>query len=330
MDPINISNFIYDSISMCFLVIIFFYLKYFLKPFETGFYCSDHTIGLPFKASTVSNRLLMLIALVLPLAFLVVTELVRTIYMRHKIVSQSTNSSLCLRNKYKIRVTKNRIIELPEQIGNIFINYFNFIFGLIICANLTNIGKKTIGRLRPNFLDVCKPNKDPYESICKSNEQIGYHAKYYVVQGVDFLCTGLKSDVIESRLSFPSGHASTVCYTAVFLVLFINRTWSKRSFSFVAQFFQFLLVSLAFFTGLSRVIDNKHHWSDVLAGSILGTLVALVKFYYLSLFYKRYNYKVKYNLPVTSVDLTLIQDVRESNSNEANPSKRKNNDIKNV
>ena len=328
MDSINISNFIFDSISFCVVLLMFFYLKYVQKPYETGFYCSDQTIALPFKNSTVTNRVLMLIALVLPLIFFLITEIVRTIYMKRKIVSQSTSSSLYLRNKYKIRISKNKIIELPEQIGNIFINYYNYLFGLIICANLTNIGKHSIGRLRPNFLDICKPDKNPYESLCKSNDQIGYHAKSYVVPDVDFMCKGDKDTVRESRLSFPSGHASTVFYTAIFLILFINRTWSKRSFSFVAQFFQFLLFSLAFFTGLSRINDHKHHWSDVLAGSILGTVIAIFKFYYLNLFFKRYNYKIKYNLPVTS-EITMVQDIKDTHT-EQGSMKRKSNDIKTV
>ena len=36
----------------------------------------------------------------------------------------------------------------------------------------------------------------------------------------------------------------------------------------------FLLMSL--YTCLSRISDYKHHWSDVLAGGLLGALVALL------------------------------------------------------
>jgi phosphatidate phosphatase len=55
---------------------------------------------------------------------------------------------------------------------------------------------------------------------------------------------------------------------------------------------------MAFFTGLSRVSDNKHHPTDVLAGALLGTVVAVFTFHYLNRFYRRYNYTspAKYEL----------------------------------
>lgn len=313
MDSINISNFLYDSLSLIMLFAIFVYFKYFQAPFETGFYCTDHTIGLPYKSSTVPNVLLLSVSVVLPIVVFLGTEVVRTFYMKNK---NLWSAPLHLRNRYKIIISRKKFIEMPEQIGNILINYFNYFYGLLIVTNLTNIGKKSIGRLRPNFLSVCKPNEDPYGSICKSNDMIGYHAKYYVVPGVDFNCTGDKKDVSESRLSFPSGHASTAFYTAIFLILYVNRTWSKRNLSFVAQFFQFLLFASAFYTGLSRVTDNKHHWSDVLAGSLLGTLVATFKFYYLHLFFKRYNYKIKYESPgAKSIETNEINNYTSNRKN---------------
>lgn len=40
--------------------------------------------------------------------------------------------------------------------------------------------------------------------------------------------------------------------------------------------FQFFVISMAVFCALSRVSDYKHHWSDVLAGTILGITVATI------------------------------------------------------
>jgi len=39
---------------------------------------------------------------------------------------------------------------------------------------------------------------------------------------------------------------------------------------------QFGVISMAVFCALSRVSDYKHHWSDVLAGTILGITTATI------------------------------------------------------
>ena len=43
----------------------------------------------------------------------------------------------------------------------------------------------------------------------------------------------------------------------------------------VRLFVDVMLFTFASFTSLSRVIDNKHHWSDVLAGAVLGFIGAM-------------------------------------------------------
>ena len=40
--------------------------------------------------------------------------------------------------------------------------------------------------------------------------------------------------------------------------------------------FSFKIFTFVFFSGITRITDNRHHPTDVLAGAILGTLVALI------------------------------------------------------
>ena len=53
---------------------------------------------------------------------------------------------------------------------------------------------------------------------------------------------------------------------------------------------QCLLICLVVYTGLSRISDYKHHWSDVLTGFIQGTLVAILVACFVSDLFKTRNY----------------------------------------
>lgn len=101
----------------------------------------------------------------------------------------------------------------------------------------------------------------------------------------------------ESRLSFPSGHSSLGFYSMVFLIFFIQHTWKCSRLGLMPRLVQLCLFILAVFIALSRIVDNKHHPTDVLAGTTLGVLAALLTFRYLTDLLKRNNYRVVHCFP---------------------------------
>ncbi|CAF0883604.1 unnamed protein product [Brachionus calyciflorus] len=257
---------------------------------------------MPFKNSTVTNTYLIILTVLVPFVFMTVTEILRTAYMKLK------HSKLSMHNKYRIIIKKNRIIELNEQFGNLIINYSAYLFGLLCTLIITLIGKKTIGRLRPNFLDVCKPNGNPYKLLCDTQNT----GNTYLIPGEHFKCLNLDlSGIIESRKSFPSGHSSSIFYSMIFLIFYVHKFWNKRNLGFIPQFFQFVCFATAWFVALSRVTDNKHHPTDVLAGTVLGIIIACFTFYYLNLFYRKYNFRTKYDLPNANLEMKKM-DMGES------------------
>lgn len=80
---------------------------------------------------------------------------------------------------------------------------------------------------------------------------------------------------VDFRLSFPSGHASSSAYAAVFIVLYMQYAIRTASFQLSKVFVQFVFICLAVACSLSRISDYFHHWSDVLAGFLIGMFSAI-------------------------------------------------------
>lgn len=220
------------------------------NPFKRGFFCSDESIKYPLKEDTISYELLGGIMIPFTLIVMIIGECLSVHYKRLQ-----SNSSV--RNNY--------VACLYKAIGT-------FLFGAAMSQSLTDIGKYSIGRLRPHFLDVCKPNWA--EINCKA----GYIE--------NFTCTGETWIVNEARLSFYSGHSSFSMYCMVFLALYVQARLVEDWARLLRPTIQFFLVAASIYVGLSRVSDYKHHWSDVLTGLIQGAIVATLIVVFVSDFFK--------------------------------------------
>ncbi|KAF7706741.1 hypothetical protein HF521_019995 [Silurus meridionalis] len=172
-----------------------------------------------------------------------------------------------------------------------------FLFGGAISQSFTDIAKVSVGRLRPHFLDVCRPD------FSRINCSLGYITEY--------MCTGDESQVQEARKSFFSGHASFSMYTMLYLALYLQSRFTWEGARLLRPLVQFTLLMMAFYTGLSRVSDHKHHPSDVLAGFVQGALVAYCVAYYISdLFRSKHRGS---SLPPTPIKKELLPSVERNN-----------------
>ncbi|CAH1393400.1 unnamed protein product [Nezara viridula] len=217
-------------------------------PYKRGFYCDDLSIRYPFHPSTVPDYALYIVGIGLPISVILIFE----VSLLKKF--NSKRRSLFLFG-WKVPPW---LIRCYKEIGY-------FCFGAVCSQLITDIGKYSIGRLRPHFMTVCDPDVD-----CSMPD---FKYKYFV----EFTCKGTSPKLLrESRLSFPSGHSSFSAYTMVYLALYLQAKLNWRGSYLLKHFLQFCCVALSWATALSRVSDYKHHWSDVLVGLLIGTTVAFL------------------------------------------------------
>nr|XP_027786761.1 phospholipid phosphatase-related protein type 1 isoform X3 [Marmota flaviventris] len=111
---------------------------------------------------------------------------------------------------------------------------------------------------------VCKPN---YTST-----DCGVHHQFINNGNI---CTGDLEVIEKARRSFPSKHAALSIYSALYATMYITSTIKTKSSRLAKPVLCLGTLCTAFLTGLNRVSEYRNHCSDVIAGFILGTAVAL-------------------------------------------------------
>lgn len=128
---------------------------------------------------------------------------------------------------------------------------------------VTQVFKFYVGRLRPNFYEMCGFDKATLQ------------------------CTNGEEMEMEARMSFPSGHSSlSFCGMMALVLFFIGRVGLGRGgkqYSLVGfqvkVLLSFVPLLFSFWCATSRLVDHWHHPSDIIAGSILGTVSSLIAYH---------------------------------------------------
>ncbi|XP_013789086.1 putative phosphatidate phosphatase [Limulus polyphemus] len=216
-------------------------------PYRRGFFCDDDSIRYPYKDSTISNITLYCVAILGPV---IVMTIVEGIICKKCKLSFKEKKYFC---GYSISYY---VFQLYHTVGV-------FAFGGCISQLATDIAKYSIGRLRPHFIDVCQPDQSLTE--CTHEYILNYE------------CTSSDEDKIqEARLSFPSGHASFSAYAMIYLTVYLQYRMVCPKNSLLRPFLQAGALLTSWYIGLTRVMDFMHHWSDVLSGFLIGTVVSLL------------------------------------------------------
>uniref|UniRef100_G1PEQ8 Phospholipid phosphatase-related protein type 5 n=1 Tax=Myotis lucifugus TaxID=59463 RepID=G1PEQ8_MYOLU len=138
-----------------------------------------------------------------------------------------------------------------------------YTFGLFATDIFVNAGQVVTGNLAPHFLALC-PN---YTALgCQQLTQF--------ISGEE-ACTGDPELVLRARKTFPSKEAVLSGYTAVYLTMYITSTVKAKGTRLAKPVLCLGLLCSAFLTGLNRVAEHRNHWSDVIAGFLVGTSIAV-------------------------------------------------------
>ena len=132
--------------------------------------------------------------------------------------------------------------------------------------------KKTIGGLRPHFLDVCNPKILPVGS------GIGFNGIMYSRS----VCRGDSSRIEWAMQSFPSGHSEITFaglgYLAIYLFTHLRLADRSRSTKLGIWRMVVVLMPLVFATYISSTLwlSYQHHVNDCIFGAGIGILTALL------------------------------------------------------
>ncbi|XP_065569558.1 putative phosphatidate phosphatase [Artemia franciscana] len=208
-----------------------------------GFYCNDLSIKHIYKGDTVGTMELLAIIFAVPFFFFFFIE-------RFQIQNgQRVMDSVLLKRAF------DRTVAI----------YRTYFVGQVFVMTAVEVSKTIISEPRPHFLDTCKPNIT--EETCIGDL---YITSYSCLSG------NKPRKITDSQKSFPSGHAAVSFFAAFYMIWYLSKNLDWIQSYLLKPVLQLLWVLLALICSLTRIIDKRHHWWDVLAGAVFGNVVALI------------------------------------------------------
>lgn len=152
----------------------------------------------------------------------------------------------------------------------------------VLLATLFQVTTKVlVSGFRPSFLSVCKPDlsllQDPYHNATGLNG-VGFRQVMYTTE----ICTETDPLLLRNAMtSFPSGHSAAGFSGYGFLHLWLNsklKTWADYRPAFWKLVVTMLPLLAAFLNACILTVDAAHHWYDALAGSAIGSVMAVAAY----------------------------------------------------
>ncbi|KAG1951821.1 phospholipid phosphatase-related protein type [Pimephales promelas] len=222
-----------------------------------GFFCYETAYTKPYlgpeDTSAVPPALLYAVVTGVPTLLITVTETVLFLI-------EYTSKDLDSREK---TIVNGDCCYLNPLVRRTFRFLGVYLFGLFTTDIFVNAGQVVTGNLAPHFLTVCKPN---FTALgCQQALRYISHQE---------ACTGNEDDILRARKTFPSKEAALSVYAALYMAMYITFTVKAKGTRLAKPVMSLGLMCLAFLTGINRVAEYRNHWSDVIAGFIIGVAIA--------------------------------------------------------
>jgi len=245
---------------------------------DGGIYCDDPSINFKFQGDTVPTIWLFIGLLIPPLLVIYITELLdvssqvsNSVSPNNPPIQQNANDSQQNQQSAEHQQQPKQYSVQKLALKSTKAYYGSLLNGLLFGALLTEVLKTLVAEPRPHFLDTCKPTN---LNCTEKGQFIRYH---------DIVCSdtnsprnGVPRAIFDAKKSFPSGHALLSTYSAIFMVVFAQRKIGTAYSTLWKHLLQMVFICFALLCSISRIIDKRHHWWDVLAGVIGGISLAVI------------------------------------------------------